>query len=56
MPDYPQYVRDLAKAWAKGDEHAGQVLRFLTSTPEERREAIFRAYRVKRPNDDRPDR
>ena len=35
MPDYPQYVRELVKAWAEGDDHSGHVLRFISSTPEE---------------------
>lgn len=38
MADYPQYVRDLVKAWAAGDDHAGRVIRYLSSTPEVREE------------------
>ena len=53
MPDYPQYVRDLVKAWAAGDDHAGYVLRFLSGTTPEEREAMLRAALA---DDERPDR
>jgi hypothetical protein len=58
MPDYPQYVRDIIKAAASGDVFAGQVLRYLSSTPEER-DVMLRASRAAyeaRAADERPDR
>jgi len=55
MPDYPQYVRDLVKAWAAGDDHAGYVLRFLSGATPEEREAMLRDAQ-KLAERERPDR
>jgi hypothetical protein len=54
MPDHPQYVRALVKAWTEGDDHAGHVLRFISSTPEE--QAAIRRKMILEALGERPDR
>lgn len=56
VADYPQYVRDLVKAAANGDEHAGHVLRYISSTDEERDEIRRHAVRREALERERPDR